>query len=249
MDDALVIIPVYNEAASVQRVLARARECFAGPILAVDDGSTDGTGRLLSQVPDIVVLRHTTNRGYGASLRDGFAYAQSQGYRYVITLDADEQHEPCRIGDFLSVLAQGEVDIVSGSRYLTPPPPGSAVPPERLRLNRLITSLLNELTGWQLTDAFCGFKGYRVESLRRLTLTEPGYALPLQLWIQAWKAGLRITEVPVDLIYKPNFERRFGGGLDDPAARLRYYLQVIGRELQDEPMAAAQQAHEREVSA
>jgi dolichol-phosphate mannosyltransferase len=104
-----------------------------------------------------------------------------------------------------------------------------------------ITKALNEALGLELTDAFCGFKAYRCASIKRLTLNIPGYAMPLQLWVQAVHHDLRIREIPVRLIYNdPN--RHFGGMLDDPDARLAHYLQVLAGELAgvDLPATAVQ---------
>lgn len=229
----LVLIPVYNEGPSVRKVLEELFTHYRGAVLAVDDGSTDETASELQRFPTVRVLRHPVNLGYGRALRDGFEYARAAGHDIVVTMDCDEQHEPAQVSEFLERIEATGVDIVSGSRYLVPPTEAELrqVPPERLRINRLITEVINGLTGWSLTDAFCGFKAYRVDSLARFSLDEPGYGMPLQLWLQAWQAGLRIEEIPVPLIYVPNFERRFGGSLDDAATRLRYYLRVIGEEL------------------
>jgi dolichol-phosphate mannosyltransferase len=84
--------------------------------------------------------------------------------------------------------------------------------------------------GLSLTDAFCGFKAYRVPALAKLTITEPGYGMPLELWVQAAHLGLRIVELPVPLIYLEE-ERSFGGSLDDGRKRLEYYHRVLDRAL------------------
>ena len=84
--------------------------------------------------------------------------------------------------------------------------------------------------GLSLTDTFCGFKAYRVASLAKLAITEPGYGMPLELWVQAAHHGLRIVEIPVPLIYLDE-KRSFGGSLDDGRQRLEYYHQVIDRAL------------------
>ena len=81
-----------------------------------------------------------------------------------------------------------------------------------------------------LTDAFCGFKAYRVEALAKLNLTEPGYAMPIELWVQAAHNGLRVVELPVPLIYLDE-RRSFGGALDDADTRLEYYHCVLDRAL------------------
>ena len=94
-----------------------------------------------------------------------------------------------------------------------------------------ITRLLNEHLGLQLTDTFCGFKAYRVPALALLNVTNLGYAMPLQVWVQAVAQGLRITEFPVPLVYL-DASRSFGGSLDDTQKRLQHYREVIDQELE-----------------
>ena len=149
-------------------------------------------------------------------------------YDCLVTIDCDGQHEPQRIPSFVE--ACRHADVVSGSRYLRKFRGDTAPPAQRRWINQQITSELNELLGLQLTDAFCGFKAYRVDGLKRLQLTEEGYAMPLELWVQAVAAGLRIIELPVPLIYLEE-ERSFGGDLDDGATRLNYYHEVLDRSL------------------
>jgi dolichol-phosphate mannosyltransferase len=94
----------------------------------------------------------------------------------------------------------------------------------------LLTEELNRRLGLSITDAFCGFKAYRVDALKKLHITETGYAMPLELWVQAAQAGLRIRELPVPLIYLDE-ERSFGGSLDNAEIRLRHYREVFERAL------------------
>ncbi len=227
----LVAIPVFNEARYLESVLRTVRH-YAYDILIVDDGSTDQTPQLLAAEPDVHVVRHRENRGYGQSLIDAFAFAQARGYDWLVTMDCDEQHEAAQIPEFLAAAACDDADIISGSRYLQSLPGNSKAPPDRQAINQKMTDLLNELLGMGITDAFCGFKAYRVSALARLAITVPGYGMPLQFWVQAARQGLRIREIPVPLIYNdPN--RHFGGSLDDPDARLLYYYDVLVHELGD----------------
>lgn len=226
----LAAIPVYNEVKHVDRVLDEVVR-YAPDVLAVDDGSSDGTSQLLANRKDIAVIHHQTNRGYGAALKTAFEYAIDKGFEILVTLDCDGQHQPQRIPMFVE--ACQKADIVSGSRYLKsfegdslPPPP------ERLLINRTITKRINDLFGWNLTDAFCGFKAYRVSALEQLRITVDGYAMPLELWAQAAMLGLKIVEVPVPLIYL-DLARSFGGALDDGGVRLAHYNKII-----DESVAA-----------
>ena len=179
---------------------------------------------------DIQVVRHPTNRGYGAGLRSAFEFAAAEGYEFLVTIDCDGQHEPQRIPRFVS--ACRDVDIVSGSRYLDRFEGDSEPPAQRRSINQQITRELNRRLGLGLTDAFCGFKAYRVAALEKLRITEDGYAMPLELWVQAAARGLEIIELPVPLIYLDE-SRSFGGELDDGATRLDHYERIIARSIAD----------------
>ena len=225
----LTALPVYNEASHVNPVLDEVVR-HATDVLVVDDGSTDGTADLMAQRTDVDAVRHERNRGYGAALKSAFDYAIRFRYDMLVTIDCDGQHEPQRIGQL--VAACRDADVVSGSRYLRNESQAGRAPAERRQINTQITRELNERLGLSLTDAFCGFKAYRVAALAELTITEPGYGMPLELWVQAVHHGLRIVEVPVPLIYLEE-ERSFGGSLDDGRKRLEYYHRVLDRALAD----------------
>ena len=219
----LTALPVYNEADHVTSVLDEVVR-HANDVMVVDDGSVDDTRLILSQRSDVSVVRHHENRGYGAALRTAFDYAILHRYDVLVTIDCDGQHEPQRIRQL--VRACDDVDIVSGSRYLGDDVPQDEAPEERRRINVEITEVLNQRLGLSLTDAFCGFKAYRVQSLAHLSLTESGYGMPLELWVQAAHHGLRVIEVPVPLIYLEE-KRSFGGRLDDGHTRRCYYESVL----------------------
>jgi glycosyltransferase involved in cell wall biosynthesis len=228
-DKTLLAIPVFNEQQYVNGVLDAAKQ-YIRNILVIDDGSTDGTAALLSRREGISIITHPENRGYGKSLADAFAFARSRNYDWLITMDCDEQHEPSSIPCFLESIRNDDADIISGTRYPQGHEVEASVPEDRREINRLITSLLNNRLGLEITDAFCGFKAYRVAALSAISITVPGYAMPMQFWVQAARAGLRLRELPIRLIYKDP-TRHFGGFLDDPEARLRHYLDVFEAEL------------------
>jgi glycosyltransferase involved in cell wall biosynthesis len=229
---SLIAIPVFNEQTHLRRVLAEVRNHIPD-LLVVDDGSTDATPYLLRRERGIYRIRHAENRGYGQSLRTAFSFAIRNGYDWLITMDCDEQHPPARIPAFLEAAHSTRADIISGSRYLVHYPDNGQPPPDRRAINARMTRLLNVVLGLNLTDAFCGFKAYKVSSLRKLRITIPGYAMPMQFWVQAVRAGLTITEIPVRLIYADP-SRHFGGLLDNPDARWQHYLDVLIAELLDE---------------
>jgi len=225
----LVAIPTYNEERYVDRVLAKVLT-YAPNVLVIDDGSTDSTPCLLPRHP-VEVIRHARNRGYGRSLQDAFRWAVVDGFDWIITMDCDEQHEPEAIPMFVREAASNYWDVVSGSRYLNTEISTDMPPANRRAINEKMTRAINERLEINITDSFCGFKAYRVDALKRLDLDVDGYAFPMQFWVQSVAAGLRITEVPVRLIYNdPN--RTFGGPLNDDAVRLKHYCDVLNREIQ-----------------
>jgi dolichol-phosphate mannosyltransferase len=225
------VLPVYNEGATVNAVIEAVRCVHAGPIVVVDDGSTDDTSDVLGCHTDLDVIVHDRNMGYGRSLIDGFEAALASGADAVLTMDCDGQHEPAHIPGFFAALAQ--CDIASGSRYLPGSPVVGVAPPARQEVNRRVTSVVNAATGWSITDAFCGFKAYRASALRSMHLTVPGYAMPLELWAQAHRRGLCVVELPVERIYFDG-DRSFGQDLDDSQHRLEYYLRVWEQALSGE---------------
>ncbi|MEM9942260.1 MAG: glycosyltransferase family 2 protein [Planctomycetota bacterium] len=225
----LVALPVYNEVNSVDSVLDEVSR-YADQILVVDDGSTDGTSDLLSERDNISVVRHPKNLGYGAALVTGFKYACDHDFDVLVTVDCDGQHEPQRIQSFVKKIIESDVDIVSGSRYLKSFDEDSPPPEQRRLINYKITRILNQRLGFQLTDAFCGFKAYKTSALLDLEIQEKGYAMPLELWVQAAFRNLTVAEVAVPRIYL-DANRSFGEQLDDPEKRLRYYCDVLNRSL------------------
>jgi glycosyltransferase involved in cell wall biosynthesis len=225
----LTAIPVYNEQDHIEPILREVLK-YAGDVLVVDDGSTDATPDRLAKFPEIQVIRHPKNRGYGAGLQSAFARAIEQDYEGLVTLDCDGQHEPCRIPEVAEPLAQ--YDIVSGSRYLKVFDPTQSPPEARRKINVEVTRWLNQTLDLNLTDAFCGFKAYRTSALKTLQITDDGYAMPIQLWVQAVAGGLSILEVPVPLIYLDE-NRAFGGALDDASFRLNHYRTVFEKALSD----------------
>lgn len=197
---------------------------FAGDVLVVDDGSTDRTQTILSNFKNIRTIRHTSNSGYGAGLVTAFKATIDGGYDALVTIDCDGQHEPHLIPQLVSMLK--DADIVSGSRYLETYDPNQPPPEDRRRINMTVLGWLRHELGLKLTDAFCGFKAYRSNILKEFAIVDQGYAMPLEVWVQAVEHGMTISELAVPLIYLDE-TRSFGGSLDDSGYRLRHYRSVF----------------------
>lgn len=226
----LVIIPVYNEEDSVVQVFEELRSHYQGDILIIDDGSLDRSMERLKGIhcSHCKAITHRSNMGYGASLMSGFSYAIGAKYEFTITMDCDLQHEPKQIREFIN--GDAAIDILSGSRYLNLESASGTAPTDRVKINQQITKQINEITGYKLTDAFCGYKRYRTSMLSKMTLSENSYGFPLQLWLQAWKVKATVSEIAVPRIYT-DAKRSFGPTLDNPKDRMEYYQRIISQGL------------------
>ncbi len=226
----LLAIPVYNEQQYLNDVLDEVSQ-YIDDVLVIDDGSSDDSKVILAKRKNICVISHPENRGYGQTIIDGFHFAMGSGYDWIITMDCDLQHEPAQIPDFIEAIKKDDADIISGSRYMPESLKTDSPPEDRREINHQITAWINEKFQLNITDAFCGFKAHRVESVEQMKLGEAGYAVPLEFWVEVAVNRLRVTEIPIKLIYNdPN--RHFGGELDDPKTRLAHYKEVFDKTLQ-----------------
>lgn len=230
LEKTLIAVPVYNEEECLDTVIGRIKE-FATNILIINDGSTDKTAEMLKSHKDISVIQHKNNSGYGRSLIDALQYAKNNNLEWLITMDCDLQHEPETLPLFYKTIEKGKYDIISGSRYLDPANRHGVCPPKsRVSINKEITYQLKKTLGLEITDSFCGFKAYRIGFMNKMKLTIDGYAFPLQVWVQSARLAVRLTEIPVKMIYSDTF-RSFGKLLDNPEARLNYYIETLNQEL------------------
>ena len=237
----LIGIPIYNE----EELLAQTLNTLKGvceendliDILAYNDGSTDGSIDILYQRKEeffgekLIITSHRKSEGYGKTVFDILRYGctNNDRYEFVITMDADLQHKPETIELILDMFKRHNyIDIVSCSRYLSKELVELAeyVPYDRYLINMNITNLINHLFHYNLTDSFCGYKGYRVCRVETLfKFKETGYSSPLEFWVNASYHGLFVQEVPTYLIYLRN---RISRGNQLPwEQRLQNYLSAL----------------------
>ena len=223
-----IVIPAHGEAVTLAVAIERIAAVRPWRVLVVDGGSTDGTRELAARLPDVEIVREDAPRGYGAAVMAGFANALERGLDPIVTVDADLQHEPERVGALVDLLA--DADLVTGSRWHPRSPVHGPVPAQRSDMNRRVVARVNGLTGLTLTDALCGMRAYRAAAVAALlpALDEPGYGWSFQVLLAAAGLGLRIVETPVPAIYFDD-RRPIPDGLHDPAVRWAYYERVFAR--------------------
>jgi dolichol-phosphate mannosyltransferase len=206
MSGAWLVLPTYNEAENVERMIhAAARSLEAASpdhrLLVVDDNSPDGTGeiadRLAAERPDVEVLHRAGKEGLGRAYLAGFQYALEHRADLVMEMDADFSHDPADIPRLVE--AAGEADLVLGSRYM----PGGGVEGwswYREWLSRGGCWYARALLGVQVRDLTGGFKCFRREVLETLDLAEihaDGYGFQIEMTYKALRAGFRVKEVPI----------------------------------------------------
>lgn len=189
-----IVVPVLNEEATIDDFYARVERLgYADSLVFVDNGSSDGTLECLARHPNVRVIRHATNEGYGASIRDGFV--SSHGDLFVV-IDADLEYPPETIPRLIAALETEPV--VYCSRFLGPQPP--AMPLLRRVGNRMVSALYNLLFGQATTDLYTGMKGIRRASLNLGALEKDGFEHGAEIASLIALSGHRIAEIPVEYI-------------------------------------------------
>ncbi|HSK95680.1 MAG TPA: polyprenol monophosphomannose synthase [Euzebyales bacterium] len=201
---ALVVVPTYNEAATIRRIVEAVRATGRAHVLVVDDGSPDGTGDIADWLAErdygVHVLHRSEKAGLGAAYRAGLRWGLAAGFDALGEMDADGSHDPTDVPRLLDAL--GNADLVIGSRYV----PGGAVrnwPLHRRLLSRGANLYVQACTGLPVNDATAGFRVFRREALIALDLDNAqsdGYSFQIEMALRAHAAGFRVVEVPITFV-------------------------------------------------
>ena len=197
----MVVIPVYNHGATLRNVVEETL-AFDLPVCVVDDGSDIPVAEGLCGL-EIDLVRHPSNLGKGRAILSGAARARSLGMTHIITLDADGQHTPQDMPQFLSCLTTDPKAIWVGIRDMN----SENVPAIARFGNRFSNFWMRVQTGYFLQDVLCGFRAYPLDVLSLPQLKESGYSFELEVLIRAAWAGFKIRELAIRVHYPSSSQR------------------------------------------
>ena len=189
-------IPAYNEEKNIAKIIIKLKK-ITDSIIVCDDGSSDMTSEIAKNL-GVIVISHKKNMGYGAAIRTIFEKSAEIGSDILVTFDADGQHKVEDVSRVLRPLENSEADIVIGSRFLGKQ---SNVPNYRKLGIKVITQVTNSSIKTKLTDSQSGFRAYSKQVLSKISLSEIGMGISTEILIKASSEGLRITEVPITILY------------------------------------------------
>ena len=198
----IVIIPTYNNAATLGKVIREVQE-YPFPVLVVNDGSTDGTRTVLKDFPDIRVIAYPDNRGKGTALNTGLKEATKAGFRYAITIASDGQHYPDDLPVFLEEIARHPDSLLIGARNLA----SDNMPGKNTFANKFSNFWFTLETGIRLADTQSGYRLYPLQKLKGMHLFTSKYEFELEIIVQAAWRNVRVANVPVRVYYPPAGER------------------------------------------
>ncbi len=197
-----VILTVFNEENTLADVMKRTRDVLkSAKIIVVDDGSTDASAKVAQECGADLVISHARNLGVGAALRAGMKAAISRNPDVIVKIDGDGQHLPEDIPKLIKPIADGEADLVIGTRFNS----HVQMPFIKKAGNRIFTWLMKRLTGCSLTDAQSGFRAMSGKVAKTLLPRTGTYTYTQEMIIHATKHKLKITEVPI-----ASKERKYG---------------------------------------
>ena len=192
------IIPAHNAETSIGEVIDRTKESVPR-LIVVNDGSTDRTEEV-ARTRGVEIVSLSSNRGKGFALRQGFNLALNNGCNAILTLDADGQHDPKDIPNFIKAHELDSRAILIGSRMAQ----ADRFPRQRYYSNRSAAYFISKALGQYLEDTQCGFRLYPAETLQSIQLTTSHFQTETEVLLRAARRGIRLNSVPVKNIYNLN---------------------------------------------
>jgi glycosyltransferase involved in cell wall biosynthesis len=206
----LIIMPAYNAGKTIERVFVRIPDYVkkrVGKYVVVNDGSSDNTeaalARLERQYPDLVVLKHEKNRGYGAAEKTLLNYALKEGAEVAILLHSDGQYSPEKIPDLIKPFDNDQADIVQGSRMMGNGALKGGMPLYKFLANKALTLIENLSFGMKMAEFHSGYMIYARKALLEIPFNKlsDSFDFDLEMLVMAKIKGLKIVEVPIPTIY------------------------------------------------
>ncbi len=196
MSNICILIPAYNEEKNIGRVIEQARQ-FINEVVVVNDGSSDNTAGV-AEDKGAVCLCHDYNRGKGASLQTGFEYILTKkDITAIVVMDADGQHDPNELPDFLELFKDTESDLILGNRMLDP----SGMPFLRKLTNRVMSTIISRICKQNIPDSQCGYRLINQTVLEKTECSSLNYDWDSEILIKAARAGFKIGWVKIRSIY------------------------------------------------
>ena len=189
------VIPAYNEARSIARVVDGVRG-EVDRVIVVDDGSSDDTAAR-ARSAGAEVIAQAVNGGKGTAVRTGLARVFEDDFSHVLLLDGDMQHLPEEAARLVAEAERSGAEVVVGERQFD----RNRMPAPRYHANRLGSRALSWFVGVPIRDTQCGFRVFRVDTLRTLTLTASGYEIETEMLIKVRRRGGRVASVPITAVY------------------------------------------------
>lgn len=220
----IAAIPCFNTETSVTSVVANAKK-YVDQVIVIDDGSHDGTAKA-AEAAGAIVMKHGINTGYGGAVRSCFEVARSNGADALVILDGDGQHNPDEIPLLLDPLLRGDADLIIGSRFLN----GQVNMPRYRKFGiSVITLLFNLGSRKVVSDAQSGFRSYGRELLHKLSFSENGMGISIEILEKARREEATMMEVPISCYYEPSTLnwKAIKHGLDVALSVIRIRLKSI----------------------
>ena len=198
----VVIMPTYNNAGTIAKVISDVKE-FATDIIVVNDGSTDNTKEILASIDDIKVIDYPNNKGKGYALKLGLKKAYVWGFCYAITIDSDGQHYADDIPTFIEKIEEKPDSLLIGARNLT----AENMPSKNTFANKFSNFWYKVETCQELSDTQSGFRLYPLEKLQKIWFITRRYEFEVEIIVRAAWRGVNVENVPIKVYYPPREER------------------------------------------